>query len=351
WFVDLSDAREKLRAWREDYNHVRPHSALGNLTPVEFASSRYEWYSERGQVNVEHRLHRSVRAVPTRIGFRNDDVRCRPVGHGSCTRTGWPRTGSPSRLPPPGRGLACACEPHVSRGGGAVHRNVPDLIPVRMLNEYVYCPRLFYLEFVQGEWADNAFTEEGKSVHRRVNKESGEVAEPEEDRPFVARSVALAAPELGVTTRVDLLEGDGETVSPVEYKRGKPAPLPGRVWDPERIQLCAQALALRENGYKVDRGFVFFKETQERVEVAIDAELEQRTRETIERARRCAAEGRIPPPLESSPKCAGCSLNVICLPDEVHHLRSGLEEVRLLHPARDDLIPVYVQEQGGRVGV
>lgn len=232
-----------------------------------------------------------------------------------------------------------------------MHRNVPDLIPVRMLNEYVYCPRLFYLEFVQGEWADNAFTEEGKSVHRRVNKESGEVAEPEEDRPFVARSVALAAPELGVTTRVDLLEGDGETVSPVEYKRGKPAPLPGRVWDPERIQLCAQALALRENGYKVDRGFVFFKETQERVEVAIDAELEQRTRETIERARRCAAEGRIPPPLESSPKCAGCSLNVICLPDEVHHLRSGLEEVRLLHPARDDLIPVYVQEQGGRVGV
>jgi len=38
WFIDLSDAREKLRAWREDYNHVRPHSALGNLTPVEFAN-------------------------------------------------------------------------------------------------------------------------------------------------------------------------------------------------------------------------------------------------------------------------------------------------------------------------
>jgi len=29
WFIDLSDAREKLRAWREDYNHERPHSALG----------------------------------------------------------------------------------------------------------------------------------------------------------------------------------------------------------------------------------------------------------------------------------------------------------------------------------
>lgn len=38
WFIDLSDAREKPRAWREDYNHERPHSALGNLTPVEFAN-------------------------------------------------------------------------------------------------------------------------------------------------------------------------------------------------------------------------------------------------------------------------------------------------------------------------
>lgn len=232
-----------------------------------------------------------------------------------------------------------------------MRRSVTDLIPVRMINEFVFCPRLFYLEFVQGEWADNAFTEDGKAVHRRVNKESGEVPDVEEDRPFVARSVALSAPELGVSTKVDLLEGDGESVFPVEYKRGKPAPLPGRVWDPERIQLCAQALALRENGYTVERGFVYFKETRERVEVPIDTELEARTREAIEGARRCAAAGKIPPPLEASPKCAGCSLNAICLPDEVRHLRGGLDEVRLLHPARDDALPVYVQEQGARVGI
>lgn len=37
WFVDLADAREKIEAWRVDYNTQRPHSALGYLTPVEFA--------------------------------------------------------------------------------------------------------------------------------------------------------------------------------------------------------------------------------------------------------------------------------------------------------------------------
>jgi hypothetical protein len=42
------------------------------------------------------------------------------------------------------------------------------LMPVRMLNEFTYCPRLFYLEWVQGEFVDNEFTVEGRVAHRRV---------------------------------------------------------------------------------------------------------------------------------------------------------------------------------------
>jgi putative transposase len=36
-FVSLDDARQKIEAWRRDYNEVRPHSSLGNLTPDEFS--------------------------------------------------------------------------------------------------------------------------------------------------------------------------------------------------------------------------------------------------------------------------------------------------------------------------
>jgi putative transposase len=39
WFLSLSDACDKIELWRQDYNHSRPHSSLGNLTPMEFAKN------------------------------------------------------------------------------------------------------------------------------------------------------------------------------------------------------------------------------------------------------------------------------------------------------------------------
>lgn len=39
WFLSLEDAQAKIEAWRLDYNHVRPHSAIGDMPPVEFVRS------------------------------------------------------------------------------------------------------------------------------------------------------------------------------------------------------------------------------------------------------------------------------------------------------------------------
>ena len=36
WFANLAEARRLIRDWQEDYNEVRPHSALGNLAPTEY---------------------------------------------------------------------------------------------------------------------------------------------------------------------------------------------------------------------------------------------------------------------------------------------------------------------------
>jgi len=44
-----------------------------------------------------------------------------------------------------------------------------ELIPLRMLNEFAYCPRLFHLMHVEARWADNVYTIEGKHAHRRVD--------------------------------------------------------------------------------------------------------------------------------------------------------------------------------------
>jgi putative transposase len=38
WFQNRAEARVLIEAWRREYNAVRPHSSLGNLTPAEFAA-------------------------------------------------------------------------------------------------------------------------------------------------------------------------------------------------------------------------------------------------------------------------------------------------------------------------
>ncbi len=238
----------------------------------------------------------------------------------------------------------------------AAGQDVPDLLPARMVNEFVYCPRLAYLEWVQGEWEDNVETVHGRFVHRRVDDEpASDVPAPEEAdpaRPQAARSVMLSDPELGVIARMDLLELDGRVATPVDYKRGIAPDVPNGAHDPERVQLCVQGLILRANGYACDRGILYFAASKRRVEVVFDDALVAFTREAVLGLRTVAMSGRLPAPLVDSPKCIRCSLAGICLPDEVNamSLPSLPDEVRRLVPARDDRIPLYVQAQGGTVG-
>src|SRR5882724_9570576 len=102
------------------------------------------------------------------------------------------------------------------------------VLPLRMLNEYAYCPRLFHFMHVEGRWADNEFTVEGRHAHRRVDAldhvlpessseegkggkarrdegteaRSGE-ADGGEEPPVVARSVPLASDALGLSAKLD----------------------------------------------------------------------------------------------------------------------------------------------------
>jgi len=68
-----------------------------------------------------------------------------------------------------------------------------DLLPARMVNEFVYCPRLFYLEWVQGRFADNDDTRLGQEVHRRVDTQKAAAPLPEEGELRIARSVTLSS--------------------------------------------------------------------------------------------------------------------------------------------------------------
>lgn len=236
----------------------------------------------------------------------------------------------------------------------------PDLIPVRMLNEFTYCPRLCFLEWIEQEWDDNAFTLEGTFRHRRVDHKSGDVPdsdklEKDEELEVKARSVEMSAHELGLIAKMDLLENDATCMIPIEYKRGKVPDIEEGAWEPERVQVCAQALILRENGYICRTGVIYYAASHRRVTITISDELAERTRELIAQLKALCAHGEKPPPLQDSPKCPNCSLVGICLPDEtiytVEHPNqpAQIDTVRRLIPARDDAIPLYVQDQGAYV--
>ncbi len=265
-----------------------------------------------------------------------------------------------------------------------------------MINEVLYCERLAYLEWAQSEFADNVYTVDGRVVHRRVDEGRGAKMPDDaadEPPPFVARSVYLSSERLGMTAKIDIVEGEGGEVVPVEYKRGEVPNIPSGAYLPERAQVCAHVLLLREHGYRVERAEIWYAKDRRRVPIAIDETLIERTMAAVETLRSLATRGEIPPPLEQSPKCRGCSLVGICLPDEVHLLRGLRGEaldapvedepeqltlfgdafgplakdpwglvggepepppqpaVRKLVPGRDERVPLYVQAQGAKLSL
>ena len=238
---------------------------------------------------------------------------------------------------------------------------IPELVPARMLNEFAYCPRLCYLEWVQGEFEHSADTVAGRFQHRRVDRPTGNLALPQsDDSPdntdeIHARSVTISDETLGAIARIDLVEADGKRATPVDYKRGAVPDVPGNAYEPERVQLCIQGLLLQASGYECRQGILYFVASRRRVTVEFDDDLVRRTKSLLDETRAMAGAGRIPAPLEDSPKCPRCSLVGICLPDEVTFLKGSRyvarpDDVRRMAPARDDALPLYVQTQGAMVG-
>ena len=258
-----------------------------------------------------------------------------------------------------------------------VEVDLPDYLPARMLNEFVYCPRLFFYEWVEGIFAHSADTIEGELRHEKLETRSDPLPPPDQESQIHSRSVSLSSETHRLIARMDLIEGEAGVVVPVDYKKGSPRETDDgpEAWPADRVQLCAQALILRDNGYQCDEAVAYYHATRQRVRVAIDDALVGETLRAVAEARRLALGGSIPAPLIDSPKCPRCSLVGICLPDETAlyqsipnasadtqmslfddvgdgtaSARNGDQPVRRLIPARDDLRPLYVTGYGLIVG-
>ncbi len=226
---------------------------------------------------------------------------------------------------------------------------IPDLVPARMVNAYVYCPRLFYLEWVQRRFAENEEVRAGLLVHRAVDREKGKLTGLP-DEVSRATSVTLSSERLGLIARIDVVEESDGSVVPVDVKRGH-LPRHGP-WPSDRAQLAICVIVLRENGYRCERGVLYYAGSRRRVDVRVDDELIAETLRTVIELREVAMADQAPPHLVDSPKCPRCSLVGICLPDEHHRLGGDrTRPPRRLVPTADAASPVYVTTAGARVGV
>ena len=250
----------------------------------------------------------------------------------------------------------------------------PDLIPVRALNQVSYCPRLYYLEYVEAVMPINEYVEDGLFQHRRVNDPDLANRTRKEGDALRTRSVSLSSQNLGITAKLDLLEEQGDAIRPVETKRsaapkdddGQPS-----YWENDAIQLCAQGLLAEESmGVTVHEGVIYYVGSKARVTVPFNESLRQRTLEAMALVRDVAQSDVPPEPLppELRHSCFGCSLAPICLPEEtlylIHQPDSGLQAgaadpstsphsstpLTRVIAKNDDKAVLYVQDPGAHIG-
>ena len=199
-----------------------------------------------------------------------------------------------------------------------------DYLPLAMLNTLVYCERRYHLEHIEQVMAKNEYLEEGKVIHQNI-EEPAKAGRPLQKKDVIHTKSLMLSTQRETPHRiigvVDLVEEKDGQVYPVEYKHGK-KPSGGSVWENDAVQLCGEAMLIEENlKASVPFGYLYYYRSRDRVKVELTPELRQKTEEYIKRAYELFESRILPPPLVDSPKCPGCSLFPICMPDETNLLR------------------------------
>ena len=186
-----------------------------------------------------------------------------------------------------------------------------DLVPISALQHMLYCPRQCALIHVERQWGENAYTAEGRVLHRRVDAGGGE----RRKGVRTERSVLLRSLRLGLFGVADVVEiHAGGKPYPIEYKRGRP-----KAHRADEAQLCAQAICLEEMLERpVPEGALFYGAERRRKTVRFDDALRALTEQIAIDTRRMIATGELPDAEYNRRKCGACSLQDVCQPLRPH---------------------------------
>jgi CRISPR-associated exonuclease Cas4 len=194
-------------------------------------------------------------------------------------------------------------------------------VMISALNQFIFCPRRCALMHIEGIWRDNEHTRIGSLLHDHSDTPGYETA----GDVTVLRALPLYSHRFRLVGKADIVElQNGEPV-PVEYKKGR-----RRKFDNDEIQLCAQAFCLEEMfACEVPAGYIYHAASKRRREVLFDWRLREETERTIIAVREMLAAG-VTPAAELKPRCDGCSLRRVCMPELFYPSPSGGPQAQYL---------------------
>lgn len=201
-----------------------------------------------------------------------------------------------------------------------------ELLMLSGIQHYKFCPRQWALIHIEQQWRDNHLTLQGDIVHRKVNNP---LDVDIREGVLQLRSVPLVSHTLGLSGIADILEltptiKDDNSIKvphrdgwwhimPVEFKHGRP-----KRDDCDNVQLCAQAMCLEEMHHiSIVRGEIFYATTRRRVAIEFTLEMRKQVIQLASEMHSLSDEG-ITPMAQLSPKCKSCSLNELCLVQDLH---------------------------------
>ena len=257
--------------------------------------------------------------------------------------------------------------------------NEKILLATRNVAEYAYCPRLFYFMEVEGIKIDNVHIVLGQVVHKHVDepskfkKKPSVMTEPiaaecNMNTPEIIRSLVLTDEKLGLTATLDLVELNGNIAVPIEYRKGEPKyiyseiqsgtgyskPIGYEPWPIDKIQLGLQSILLESAGYVVSEAELYYAEIRKRLKFSMSDAIKQDALNCFIAAKNCMGEQR-PAPLINDSRCLGCSLQPICIPDEINQINDVVNKqdtnYKRMWPPRSDGFNLVVQSNASKLGV
>lgn len=199
-------------------------------------------------------------------------------------------------------------------------------IPLSALQHFLYCPRQCALIHNEQAWAENRFTAEGQLLHKKANEG------PDEHRASgsILRHLHVSSEIHHLSGICDIVEihdlksqisnlKSTRSVTPVEYKRGKP-----KSHHADEVQVCAQALCLEEMFQtEILTALIFYGKIRRRTEIPLTAELRALTLSTIAAIHEMKLNGLTPSADYEARKCDACSLIHLCQPKSLRLKRGA----------------------------